>query len=201
VIRILLAEDVHMVRGALLALLALEQDLTVVADVADGDSILPTARRHRPDVAIIDIDLPGKDGITAATELRTELPDCKILILTGLGRPGTVRRALSARVDGFLLKDAPPARLAQAVRDVAAGRRVVDGEVALAAWESPDCPLTRRETEILRLTADGAEVGEIAEKLFLSAGTVRNYLTTIVSKLNARTRVDAARLARDAGWI
>lgn len=190
-----------MVRGALLALLSLEQDFTVVADVADGDAILPAVRQHRPDVAVIDIDLPGKDGITAATEVQAELPQCRILILTSLGRPGTVRRALSARVDGFLLKDAPPARLAQAIRDVASGRRVVDGDVALAAWESPDCPLTRREVEILRLTANGSEVSDIAGKLFLSAGTVRNYLTTIVSKLNARNRVDAVRLARDAGWI
>lgn len=200
-IRILLAEDVHMVRGALLALLSLEPDFTVVAEVADGDAILPTAMRTQPDVSVIDIDLPGKDGITAATELHSELPGCRTLILTSLGRPGTVRRALATRIDGFLLKDSPPDRLATAIRDVVAGRKVVDGEVALAAWSTPECPLTDRETEVLRMAAEGAAVEDIAAGLFLSTGTVRNYLTSIVTKLNARNRIDAVRVARDAGWI
>jgi two-component system response regulator DesR len=200
-IKVLLAEDMHMVRGALVALLDLESDIQVVAEVASGDEIVPTARKCRPDVAVIDIDLPGMDGLTAASQLHEKLPECRTLILTSLGRPGTLRRALSARVGGFILKDAPATELADAIRGVAAGRRVVDGNLALAAWDSGECPLTSREIEVLRLAADGADAVEIAARLFLSAGTVRNYLTTIVSKLNARNRVDAIRLARAAGWV
>lgn len=140
-----------MVRGALVALL----DLEVIAEVANGDDILPAARRCQPDVAVVDIDLPGMDGRSAATEFRNALPGCKTLILTSLGKPGTVRRALSARVVGFLLKDAPAERLANAIREVAAGRRVVGGDLAMSAWESSDCPLTEREIEVLRLAANG----------------------------------------------
>jgi two-component system, NarL family, response regulator DesR len=201
VIRILLAEDVHMVRDALVALLNLEPDFDVVADVANGDEILTTARRCHPDVAVIDIDLPGRDGLSAAAEIHEKLPECRTLILTSLGRPGTVRRALSARVGGFVLKDAPVEKLANAIRDVAAGRRVVDSDLAMSAWESSDCPLTERELEVLRLAADGADAADIAGRLYLSVGTVRNYLTSIVTKLNARTRVDAIRLATEAGWL
>lgn len=200
-IKVLLAEDMHMVRGALVALLDLESDIQVVAEVASGDEIVPTARKCRPDVAVIDIDLPGMDGLTAASLLHEKLPECRTLILTSLGRPGTLRRALSARVGGFILKDAPATELADAIRGVAAGRRVVDGNLALAAWDSGECPLTSREVEVLRMAADGADAVEIAARLYLSAGTVRNYLTTIVSKLNARNRVDAIRLARAAGWV
>jgi two-component system, NarL family, response regulator DesR len=200
-IKVLLAEDMHMVRGALVALLDLEPDIEVIAEVASGNEILPTARRCRPDVAVIDIDLPGMDGLTAASQLHEQQPECRTLILTSLGRPGTLRRALSARVGGFILKDAPAAELADAIRGVAKGRRMVDSQLALAAWDSGECPLTEREIEVLRLAADGAEPVEIASRLYLSAGTVRNYLTTIVSKLNARNRVDAIRLARDAGWV
>jgi two-component system response regulator DesR len=200
-IKVLLAEDMHMVRGALVALLTLEPDIEVVAEVASGDEILPTARRVRPDVAVIDIDLPGMDGLTAAGELHEKLPECRTLILTSLGRPGTLRRALSARVGGFMLKDAPAGELADAIRGVAVGRRVVDSQLALAAWDSADCPLTAREVEVLRLASEGEDAVEIAARLYLSAGTVRNYLTTIVSKLNARNRVDAIRLAKNAGWF
>jgi two-component system response regulator DesR len=200
-IKVLLAEDMHMVRGALVALLDLESDIQVVAEVASGDEIVPTARKCRPDVAVIDIDLPGMDGLTAASLLHEKLPECRTLILTSLGRPGTLRRALSARVGGFILKDAPATELADAIRGVAAGRRVVDGNLALAAWDSGECPLPSREVEVLRMAADGADAVEIAARLYLSAGTVRNYLTTIVSKLNARNRVDAIRLARAAGWV
>lgn len=200
-IRILLAEDMHMVRGALVALLSLETDIEVLAEVESGDAIVPTALKVRPDVAVIDIDLPGIDGLTAAAKLRDELPACRTLILTSLGRPGTLRRALSARVGGFILKDAPPDQLSEAIRKVAGGQRVVDPQLMLAAWDSEENPLTQRETEVLRLAADGAEVMEIAAQLFLSVGTVRNYLTTIVFKLNARNRVDAIRIARDAGWL
>ncbi|WP_344362684.1 response regulator transcription factor [Streptomyces gobitricini] len=200
-VKILLAEDVHMVRGALIALLELEPDLEVVAAVDRGDTIVQAALRSRPDVAVIDVDLPGIDGLTAAAELHEQLPSCRTLILTSLGRPGTLRRALSAHVSGFLLKDSPSEQLALAVRSVAAGRRVVDPQLALAAWDSPENPLSPRELEVLRLAARGADAAEIAGCLYLSKGTVRNYLTAIVSKLGARNRIDAIRLAEEAGWI
>lgn len=200
-IKVLVAEDMHIVRGALVALLGLEADIEVVAECASGDEILPLAQSTRPDVALIDIDLPGKDGLTAAAELHEQLPGVRTLILTSLGSPGTLRRALAAKVNGFLRKDAPADRLANAVRGVAAGRRVVDGDLALAAWDSEDCPLTTREIEVLRLASVGSDPTEIAAELFLSAGTVRNYLTTIVSKLSARNRVDAVRIARESGWL
>ncbi|MGW2697472.1 response regulator transcription factor [Streptomyces sp. NPDC001296] len=200
-IRILLAEDMHMVRGALVALLDLEDDLKVVSELERGAEILGAAREHRPDVAIIDIDLPGLDGLSAAELLHERLPECRALILTSLGRPGTLRRAMSAHVAGFLLKDAPPGELAQAVRRVAAGQRVVDPQLALAAWGGTESPLTTRETEVLQLAAQGTEPQEIAAHLRLSVGTVRNYLTTTVTKLNARNRVDAIRIARDSGWL
>jgi two-component system response regulator DesR len=197
----LLAEDMHMVRGALVALLNLEPDIEVVAQVESGTDILPAVKAHQPDVAIIDIDLPGKDGLTAAAEIHASANPCRTLILTSLGKPGTVRRALDARVNGFMLKDAPADRLANAVRQIAAGRRVIDSDLALTAWESADCPLTQRELEILRLISNGADVNEIAAKLFLSAGTVRNYLTSSVTKLNSRNRLDAIRIAKEAGWL
>ncbi|MEJ3659138.1 response regulator transcription factor [Actinomycetes bacterium KLBMP 9759] len=200
-ITVLLAEDMHMVRGALVALLGLEEGIEVVADVASGDQIVPAARRHRPDVAVLDIDLPVVDGITAAGALREQLPDVRILVLTSLARPGTLRRALAARVEGFIAKDARPAELAKAIRDVAAGKRVVDSQLALAALDSGTSPLTDRELAVLRLAADGTDPADIATKLFLSPGTVRNYLTTIISKLNARNRVDAIRIASDSGWL
>ncbi|MFI0738580.1 response regulator transcription factor [Streptomyces sp. NPDC021100] len=200
-IRILLAEDMHMVRGALVALLDLEPDIEVVCQLERGDEIVEAALRHRPDVAVIDIDLPGTDGLTAAAELRERLPECRTLILTNLGRPGTLRRALAAHVSGYLLKDAPPDELAAAIRRVAKGQRSIDPELALAAWGGVESPLTARETEVLCLAAEGAEAGEIASRLHLSAGTVRNYLTTVVTKLNARNRVDAIRIARDSGWL
>ncbi|WP_329127695.1 response regulator transcription factor [Streptomyces sp. NBC_01465] len=191
----------HMVRGALVALLGLEDDLEVVAELERGDEIVETALSCRPDVAIIDIDLPGLDGLSAAAQLRVRLPECRTLILTSLGRPGTLRRALGAQVDGFLLKDAPPRELAQAVRRVAAGHRVIDPQLALTAWGATENPLTERETEVLRLAAEGLEAGEIARHLHLAPGTVRNYLTTVVTKLLARNRVDAIRIAREAGWL
>jgi two-component system response regulator DesR len=200
-LKVLLAEDVHMVRGALVALLELEPDLTVVAQVDRGDAIVPAAMEHRPDVAVIDIDLPGMDGLTAAALLRERLPACRALILTSLGRPGTVRRALAAHVSGFILKDAPPDHLAEAVRNVASGKRVIDPQLALSAWDVGDNPLSERELQVLRLAARGAEAAEIAATLHLSAGTVRNYLTTIVMKLGARNRVDAIRIATEAGWV
>lgn len=200
-IRVLLAEDMHMVRGALIALLNLEPDIEVVAEVSSGDKIVPMVSEHRPDVAVIDIDLPILDGLTAATKIRETMPTVRTLMLTSLGRPGTLRRALAARVDGFLLKDAPPGQLADAIRDVAAGKRVVDAQLALAAWDRGECPLTDRELEVLRLAAAGSDAPEIAVALSLSPGTVRNYMTTIITKLNGRNRVDAIRIAEEAGWI
>lgn len=200
-ITVLIAEDQHLVRGALVALLTQEADLRVVAETASGDEIVPRARETGPDVAVIDIDLPGKDGISAASDLRDALPTCRSLILTSLGRPGTVRRALDARVNGFMLKDAPADKLANAIREVAVGRRVVDSDLALAAWDTEDCPLAAREIEVLRLTSDGHTVDDVAGRLFLSAGTVRNYLTSVVTKLNARNRVDAIRIATEHGWL
>jgi two-component system, NarL family, response regulator DesR len=200
-IRVLLAEDMHMVRGALVALLDLEADIEVVAEVESGDLIVPMVKKHQPDVAVIDIDLPILDGLTAASTIRESLPGVRTLMLTSLARPGTLRRALAAGVDGFILKDAPPAKLAAAIRDVAAGRRVVDSQLALAAWDSGECPLTERELEVLRLAARGTDAPEIARILSLSAGTVRNYLTAVVAKLDARNRVDAIRIASEAGWL
>ncbi|MEU6658612.1 response regulator transcription factor [Streptomyces sp. NPDC046821] len=200
-VRILLAEDVRMIQGALVALLQLEPDLHVVSTVDRGDTIVAAALESKPDVAVIDIDLPGIDGLTAAAELHERLPSCRTLILTSLGRPGTLRRALSAQVSGFLLKDSPPSQLALAVRSVATGRRVVDPQLALSAWDSPENPLSPRELEVLRLAARGAEAAEIAGCLYLSKGTVRNYLTAIVGKLGARNRIDAIRIAEEAGWL
>ncbi|MDX8050202.1 response regulator transcription factor [Lentzea sp. BCCO 10_0798] len=200
-IRVLLAEDMHMVRGALIALLNLEPDIEVVAEVSSGDKIVPAARQHGPDVCVIDIDLPILDGLSAASTIRETMPQIRTLMLTSLGRPGTLRRALAARVDGFLLKDAPPTELADAIRRVAAGERVVDSQLALAAWDRGECPLTDRELEVLRLAANGSDAPDIAVALSLSVGTVRNYMTTIMTKLNGRNRVDAIRIAEEAGWL
>jgi len=200
-LKILLAEDVAMVRGALVALIELEPDLKVVAAIENGAEIVPTALACRPDIAIIDIDLPGLDGLSAAAELHEVMPECKTLILTNLGRAGTLRRALAAHVSGYMLKDAPPEQLATAIRNVAAGRRVIDPQLALSTWEGSQNPLSPREHEVLRRAAQGAEPGEIASELHLSVGTVRNYLTTIVVKLNARNRVDAIKTAYDLGWL
>jgi two-component system response regulator DesR len=200
-LRILLAEDVAMVRGALVALIELEPDLKVVAAIENGEDIVPTALECQPDIAIIDIDLPGLDGLSAAAQLHEKLPSCRTLILTNLGRAGTLRRALAAHVSGYMLKDAPPEQLAQAIRNVAAGQRVIDPQLALSTWDGGQSPLSARECEVLRIAADGAEPAEIAATLQLSVGTVRNYLTNIVTKLNARNRVDAIKRAYEAGWL
>lgn len=201
VLKILVAEDIQMVRGAFVALLGMEPDLCVVAEVGTGDAIVATALEHRPDVAVIDIDLAGIDGLTAAEQLHAALPSCRTLILTGLSRPGTLRRAVQVSVAGFMLKASPSDQLATAVRNVAAGLRVIDPQLAACAWNVAENPLSSRERQILRLTAEGAEAPEIACTLHLSVGTVRNYLTRIVSKLGARNRVDAVRIATDEGWV
>ncbi|WP_165986452.1 DNA-binding response regulator [Streptomyces sp. YIM 98790] len=200
-IRIVLAEDMHMIRGALVALLDFEHDIEVAAEVDHGDDIVPAVLKYRPDVAVLDIDLPGTDGLSAAEVIHERLPSCRTLMLTGLSRPGNLRRAMETGVSGYIAKDAPPAKLADAIRRVAAGERVIDRQLAFSAWEARANPLTQRETEVLRMTAEGAEAVEIATRLFLSVGTVRNYLTSVVTKLNARNRVDAIRIAREQGWI
>jgi two-component system response regulator DesR len=201
VIRVLVAEDMRILADTLAAVLNLEDDIEVVAQVADGDGIVPAAVAERPDVAVVDIGLPGTDGLTAAAALREECPDCRVLILTVLGKPGNLRRALSAGVAGFLPKDTPAGELAGAVRRVAAGERVIDQKLAVAALEVPGNPLSPREAEVLARFAGGAGPAEIAAEMFLSYGTVRNYLASAVTKLGARNRVDAVRIAAEAGWL
>jgi len=200
-IRILLAEDQGMVRGALAALLAFEPDLEVAAEVSAGDEVLAAAREHRPDVALLDIEMPGMDGIEAAAALRREVPDCTPLILTTFGRPAYLRRAMEAGAAGFLVKDAPAERLANAIRRAAAGERVVDPELAAAALADGESPFTPREREVLEAGAGGSPISEIATRLHLSEGTVRNYLSAAIGKTGARNRVEAWRVARERGWV
>jgi two-component system response regulator DesR len=201
VIRVLIAEDQAMVRGALASLLGLEPDIGVVAEVERGDEIVAAARQARPDVALLDIELPGTDGIAAAAELTRALPDCRVLMLTTFGRPGYLRRALESGAAGFLLKDAPSEQLADAVRRVAAGERVVDPDLAAAALVEGDSPLTPREQEVLAASRELATVAEIARAVYLSPGTVRNYLSSAMQKLGARTRAEAVRIAEEKGWL
>ncbi|MBB3725944.1 response regulator transcription factor [Nonomuraea dietziae] len=200
-IRVLVAEDVRMLREALVALLGFEEDIEVVAEVDTGDAIVRAALEHRPDVAVLDIELPALDGLSAAALLHERLPECRVLILTGLGRPGNLRRGVEAHVSGFMLKDSRPQDLVQAIRTVAAGGLVIDQQLAYAALDVPGNPLTEREAEVLRLTGEGATPRDIARDLHLSYGTVRNYLASSVTKLNARTRMDAVRIATEAGWL
>ncbi|MFI9837613.1 DNA-binding response regulator [Nonomuraea sp. NPDC051941] len=200
-IRVLLAEDLHLIRGALASLLRLEPDIEVVAEAADGDAVLPAALAHRPDVAVLDVQMPGIDGIEAAAALRERVPGCRVLVLTQLGRPEVLRRALATGVQGFMLKDAPPADLAAAVRRVHAGETVVDPALAAATIAARANPLSPREVDVLRRAADGDDLPEIAAALHLTRGTVRNYLGAIVTKLDARNRLDAVRIATEAGWL
>lgn len=197
----MVAEDMQILRDTLVSLLGLEEDIEVVAEVADGDGIIPAAIAGRPDVALVDIDMPGTDGLTAAARLHQECPDCRVLILTVLGQPGNLRKALAAHVAGFLPKDTRAENLLAAVRRVAAGEQVVDLRLALAALEVKDNPLSSREAEVLRRFAAGDGPSEIATTLYLSHGTVRNYLAVAVTKLGARNRVDAVRIAAEAGWL
>jgi two-component system, NarL family, response regulator DesR len=199
--RILIAEDQGMVRGALAALLAFELDFEVVAEVASGEDVLKAALESRPDVALLDIEMPGMDGIEAAAALSRELPSCTTLILTTFGRPAHLRRAMEAGAAGFLVKDAPAERLANAIRRAVAGERVVDAELAAAALQDGESPLTPREREALDAGAAGAPVSEIAQRLHLSEGTVRNYLSSAIGKTGARNRTEAWRVARDRGWL
>ena len=200
-IRVLLAEDQAMVRGALAALLHREQDISIVAEVARGDEVVGAALEAQPDVALLDIEMPGATGIEAAGELHARLPACKILILTTFGRPGYLRRAMEQGVVGFLVKDAPAAQLATAIRRAVAGERVVDPLLATAALSEGDNPLTEREQTVLQLVRQGASNAEIAAVLALTEGTVRNYLSTAMQKLNATTRIEAAVRAEQKGWL
>ncbi len=200
-IRVLIAEDQAMVRGALASLLALEDDIEVVAEVERGDAVLDAARTQRADVALLDIEMPGQDGISAAAELAHELPQTRTLILTTFGRPGYLRRAIESGVDGFLLKDAPAEQLADAIREVNAGRRVIDPGLAAAAIADGVSPLTERERDVLAAATRHATAAEIASQLHLSEGTVRNYLSAAIRKLGARNRAEAVRIAEEKGWL
>jgi two-component system, NarL family, response regulator DesR len=200
-IRLLLADDQALVRGALATLLALEQDLEVVAEVGRGDEVVEAARRSRPDVALLDVEMPGLDGIAATRALRAALPSCRVLVVTTFGRPGYLRRALEAGASGFLVKDTPARQLADAVRRVHSGLRVVDPALAAESLAAGDSPLTERETEVLRAAREGGTVADLAAALHLSEGTVRNHLSSAIGKTGARTRAEAVRLAEDAGWL
>ena len=200
-VRVLLAEDQAMVRGALSALLSLEDDIEIVAEASRGDEVLPAALDTLPDVALLDIEMPGGDGLEAAAVLHERLPSCLVLILTTFGRSGYLRRAMESGAVGFLLKDAPASELAEAIRRAVKGERVVDPALAAAALSEGDNPLTEREREVLAASEGGATIEDIAARLYLSEGTVRNYLSTAIKKLGARNRVEAARLAEKKGWL
>jgi len=200
-IRLLLADDQELIRSALAALLALEQDFEVVASVGRGDEVVAAAKARRPDVALLDIDMPGLDGLAAAGVLAHEVPECRSLILTTFGRPGYLRRAMESGAYGFVVKDAPPEQLADAIRRVVAGERVVDPALAAATLASGVSPLTARERDVLVAARPGATVSDIAAKLFLSEGTVRNYLSAAIAKAGARNRAEAVRTADERGWL
>jgi two-component system, NarL family, response regulator DesR len=200
-IRVLLAEDQAMVRGALSALLGLEKDIEVVAEVARGDEVVPAALSAQPDVALLDIEMPGGGGLPAAQALREYLPSCRVVILTTFGRSGYLHRAMESGAAGFLLKDAPATELAVAIRRVIEGERVVDPELALAALAEGSNPLTNREREVLSAGLSGASIADIAARLYLSEGTVRNHLSVAMQKLGTHNRMEAARLAEQKGWL
>jgi two-component system, NarL family, response regulator DesR len=201
VIRVLLAEDQAMVRGALASLLGLEKDLEVVAEAGRGDEVLAAARRSSPDVALLDIGLPGMDGLEVAALLRAELPDVRVVMLTTFNRPGYLRRAMEAGAAGFLLKDSPAAELARAIRAAADGQRVVDPGLAAAALSQGENPLTAREREVLDHARRHGTVAELAAALHLSPGTTRNHLSSIMQKLDAHSRIEAIRVAEERGWL
>ena len=200
-IRLLLADDQELIRSALAALLTLEEDFEVVATVGRGDEVVAAAQAHHPDVALLDIDMPGIDGLAAAGVLAQQVPQCRSLIVTTFGRPGYLRRAMESGACGFVVKDAPPEQLADAIRRVAAGERVVDPELAAATLASGASPLTARERDVLVAARPGATVAEIARQLFLSEGTVRNYLSAAIAKAGARNRAEAVRTADERGWL
>jgi two-component system response regulator DesR len=201
VIRVLLAEDQGMMRGALALLLRLEPDIEVVAEVGSGAEVVATALATRPDVALLDIEMPGCSGLDAAAALRRELPGCKVLIVTAFGRAGYVRRAMEAGASGFLVKDGPVEDLAAAIRKVLAGERVIDQSLAAAALSAGPNPLTEREREVLAAAIDGSTIADIAKRLHLSESTVRNYLSAAIGKTGSRNRIEAVQAARSQGWL
>jgi two-component system, NarL family, response regulator DesR len=201
VIRVLLADDQAMVRGALATVLGLEPDIEVVAQAGTGDEALEAAARTAPDVALLDVQMPGKDGLQTAAELHRARPACRIIICTTFGRPGYLARAMTAGAVGFVVKDAPPEQLVEAVRRVHSGLRVVDPALAAESLATGEGPLTAREREVLRLSLNGGTVADLAADLHLTEGTVRNHLSTAIGKLGARNRAEAARLAEEQGWI
>ncbi|QDZ16266.1 response regulator transcription factor [Humibacter ginsenosidimutans] len=201
ILRLLLADDQALVRGALATMLSLEPDIEVVAEVGRGDEIVPAALETRPDVALLDVEMPGQDGITAAAELRDRMPGIRVLMVTTFGRPGYLRRAMRAGVAGFVVKDTPAKRLAAMVRDVADGLRVIDPALAAESLAAGDSPLTERESDVLRAAESGGTIADIAGELHLSEGTVRNYLSSAIGKTDARTRAEAVRIALENGWL
>ncbi|WNV83388.1 response regulator transcription factor [Umezawaea sp. Da 62-37] len=200
-IRVLLADDQALVRGALAAMLGLESDIEVVSQVGSGDEVVEAALRVRPDVALLDVQMPGKDGLTAAADLRVALPGCRVIVCTTFGRPGYLARAMAAGALGFVVKDAPPEQLVDAVRRVHAGLRVVDPVLAAESLASGASPLTDREREVLLRARDGGTVSDLARALHLSDGTVRNHLSSAIGKTGSRTRAEAVRLAEEHGWL
>ncbi|WP_370268608.1 response regulator [Streptomyces sp. V4I8] len=200
-IRVLLAEDQGMMRGALALLLGMEPDIEVVAQVSAGDAIVDAAVVHRPDVALLDIELPGRSGLDAAAELRDQVPDCRVLILTTFARPGYLRRAMEAGAAGFLVKDGPVEELAVAIRRVLTGETVIDPALAAAAPSAGPNPLTTPECDVLNASTDGATVADLATKLHLSESTVRNHLSSAIGKTGTRNRMEALREARQQGWL
>ena len=200
-IRVLLAEDQAMIREALAALLSFEDDFEVVAKVGRGDEVTAAAKDAEPDVALLDIEMPGADGLTAAAALRRECPGIKIIILTTFGRPGYLRRAMESGASGFIVKDSPADKLVRTIRDVLAGQRVIDPDLAAAALADGVNPLTPRERDVLEASADGRTIAEIAGQLYLSEGTVRNYLSAGIQKTGARNRAEALRIASERGWL
>lgn len=200
-IRLLLADDQALVRGALAALLGLEKDLEVVAEVDRGDEVAEVARRTRPDVVLMDVDMPGTDGITATAQVRAAVPSCRVLVVTTFGRPGFLQRAMAAGASGFVVKDTPARQLADAVRRVHEGLRVVDPTLAAESLAVGASPLSARETEVLARSRSGGTVADIAAALHLSEGTVRNHLSAAIGKTGARTRAEAVRIADEHGWL
>jgi two-component system response regulator DesR len=200
-IKLLLADDQALVRGAMAALLDMEPDLKVVAEVGRGDEVVEAARAHDVDVALLDVEMPGMDGVAAARELRKLLPQVRVLMVTTFGRAGYLRQAMAAGASGFIVKDTPARQLADAVRRVHEGLRVVDPALAAQSLAQGDSPLTDRETDVLRSAQDGGTVADIARDLHLSEGTVRNHLSSAIGKTGARTRAEAVRLAVDNGWL
>jgi two-component system response regulator DesR len=201
VIKVLLAEDQVMIREALATLLSFEDDIEVVAQVGRGDEVVEAARETKPDVALLDIEMPGMDGLTAAAELRRASPDVKIVILTTFGRPGFLRRAMESGVSAFLVKDSPADKLTETIRRVLKGERVIDPDLAAAALADGLNPLTPRERDVLLAADGGGTIAEIATELYLSEGTVRNYLSACIQKTGARNRAEALKIAQERGWL